>query len=62
MNKDEAQDLLSQIRSTEQWRRHETPSGYDPSSQAMSSVYPKFNHVAQQMSFQPVSLINMHGF
>lgn len=59
MNKDEAQDMLSQIRSTEQWRRHEAPSGYDSSNQAsMSSVYPKFNHVAQQMSFPPVSLIN----
>ncbi|XP_034939131.1 trinucleotide repeat-containing gene 6C protein isoform X3 [Chelonus insularis] len=53
MNKDEAQELLSQLRGLDQWRRHEAPSGYDPTSQQMSSAYPKFSHVAQQMSFPP---------
>lgn len=56
MNRDEAQELLSQIRSLDQWRRHDAPSNYDPNSQAsMAAVYPKFSHVAQQISFPPVS-------
>ncbi|KAK0168678.1 hypothetical protein PV327_002454 [Microctonus hyperodae] len=54
MNRDEAQELLSQLRSLDQWRRHDTPSYGDPSSQSnMSGVYPKISHVAQQMSFPP---------
>lgn len=56
MNRDEAQELLSQLRSLDQWRRHDTPSYGDPSSQSnMSGAYPKISHVAQQMSFPPVS-------
>lgn len=56
MNRDEAQELLSQLRPLEQqWRHHETHSGYDPAAQSSSSqAYPRYNHVAQQMSFQPV--------
>ncbi|XP_063980322.1 trinucleotide repeat-containing gene 6C protein isoform X2 [Diachasmimorpha longicaudata] len=50
MNRDEALELL-QLRSLD-WRRHDAPSGYDPTNpSSMSSAYPKFSHVAQQMSF-----------
>ncbi|XP_011298524.1 protein Gawky isoform X2 [Fopius arisanus] len=52
MNRDEAQELL-QIRALD-WRRHDAPSGYDPTNpSSMSGAYPKFSHVAQQMSFPP---------
>lgn len=60
MNRDEAQELLNQLRSLD-WRRHEAPSGYDPTNQSsMTGAYPKFSHVAQQMSFPPVSPVNLH--
>ncbi|XP_020288424.1 trinucleotide repeat-containing gene 6C protein isoform X2 [Pseudomyrmex gracilis] len=52
MNREEALELLNQIRPLDQWRRHETHSGYDPTHQATTApAYPRFNHVAQQMSF-----------
>lgn len=61
MNRDEALELLNQVR-TEQWRRHDTHSGYDPAHQATAApVYPRFNHVAQQMSFPTVSIINTNN-
>lgn len=62
MNREEALELLSQLRSVDQWRRHDTThSGYDPTHQATTApAYPRFNHVAQQMSFPPVSLINIY--
>ncbi|KAK2581968.1 hypothetical protein KPH14_002408, partial [Odynerus spinipes] len=55
MNRDEAQELLSQIRPLDQWpRRHDTHSGYDPTNQPTTApAYPRFNHVTQQMSFPP---------
>lgn len=57
MNRDEAQELLNQVRPLDQWRRHEAHSGYELANQATSGPsYPRFNHVAQQMSFPPVSL------
>lgn len=60
MNREEALELLNQIRPVDQWRRHETHSGYDPTHQATTTpAYPRFNHVGQQMSFPPVSLINV---
>lgn len=56
MNRDEAQELLNQVRPLDQWRRHEAHSGYELANQATSGPsYPRFNHVAQQMSFPPVS-------
>lgn len=56
MNRDEAQELLTQIRPVDQWRRHDIHSGYDPSNQSGSGQsFPRFNHVSQQMSFPPVS-------
>lgn len=56
MNRDEAQELLSQVRPLDQWRRHDAHSGYDLGNQATTApAYPRFNHVAQQMSFPPVS-------
>lgn len=56
MNRDEAHELLNQVRPLDQWRRHDTHAGYDPTSQAAAAGYPpRFNHVAQQMSFPPVS-------
>ena len=57
MNRDEAQELLSQLRPVDQWRRHDGGhSGYDPTSQpAGGQSFPRFNHVTQQMSFPPVS-------
>lgn len=55
MNRDEALELLSQVRPLDQWRRHDAHSTYDPSNQATTApAYPRFNHVAQQMSFPPV--------
>lgn len=58
MNREEALELLNQIRPLDQWRRHETHSGYDPTHQATTApAYPRFNHVAQQMSFSQVSLV-----
>lgn len=60
MNREEALELLNQLRPMDQWRRHDTHSGYDPTHQATTTpAYPRFNHVAQQMSFPPVSLINV---
>lgn len=60
MNREEALELLNQIRPVDQWRRHETHSGYDPTHQATTTpAYPRFNHVGQQMSFPPVSLIKV---
>ncbi|XP_012060775.1 PREDICTED: protein Gawky [Atta cephalotes] len=54
MNREEALELLNQIRPVDQWRRHETHSGYDPTHQATTTpAYPRFNHVGQQMSFPP---------
>ncbi|EZA61318.1 trinucleotide repeat-containing gene 6C protein isoform X2 [Ooceraea biroi] len=55
MNRDEALELLNQLRPlSDQWRRHDTHSGYDPTHQATTApAYPRFNHVAQQMSFPP---------
>ncbi|XP_012255062.2 protein Gawky isoform X3 [Athalia rosae] len=55
MNRDEAHELLSQVRPLDQWRRHDTHAGYDPASQAAAAAGypPRFNHVAQQMSFPP---------
>ncbi|XP_033214194.1 trinucleotide repeat-containing gene 6C protein isoform X3 [Belonocnema kinseyi] len=54
MNRDEAQELLSQVRPLDQWRRHDAHSGYDLGNQATTApTYPRFNHVAQQMSFPP---------
>ncbi|XP_023288422.1 trinucleotide repeat-containing gene 6C protein isoform X2 [Orussus abietinus] len=54
MNRDEAQELLSQLRPLDHWRRHDAHGGYDPTNQASSApAYPRFNHVAQQMSFPP---------
>ena len=59
MNRDEAQELLSQLRTIDQYRRHDAQSGYDPSSQAgLGGAFPRFNHVAQQMSFPQVSFDN----
>ncbi|XP_043482810.1 trinucleotide repeat-containing gene 6B protein isoform X3 [Leptopilina heterotoma] len=56
MNRDEAQELLNQVRPLDQWRRHEAHSGYELANQATSGPsYPRFNHVAQQMSFPPAS-------
>jgi len=56
MNREEALELLNQLRPLDQWRRHDTHSGYDPTHQATTApVYPRFNHVTQQMSFPPVS-------
>nr|XP_012228942.1 PREDICTED: trinucleotide repeat-containing gene 6B protein isoform X4 [Linepithema humile] len=56
MNREEALELLNQLRPLEQWRRHDTHSGYDPTHQATTApTYPRFNHVAQQMSFPPAS-------
>ncbi|XP_072767323.1 uncharacterized protein Gw isoform X4 [Anoplolepis gracilipes] len=56
MNRDEALELLNQIRPVDQWRRHDTHSGYDPAHQATTApAYPRFNHVGQQMSFPPAS-------
>lgn len=55
MNREEALELLSQLRPVDQWRRHDTNSTYDPTNQAATApAYPRFNHVAQQMSFPPV--------
>jgi len=60
MNRDEALELLNQIRPVDQWRRHDTHSGYDPTHQATTApAYPRFNHVGQQMSFPPVSIISL---
>lgn len=60
MNREEALELLNQIRPVDQWRRHETHSGYDPAHQATTTpAYPRFNHVGQQMSFPQVNLINV---
>lgn len=57
MNREEALELLNQIRPVDQWRRHETHSGYDPTHQATTTpAYPRFNHVGQQMSFPQVNL------
>ncbi|XP_032691719.1 trinucleotide repeat-containing gene 6C protein isoform X3 [Odontomachus brunneus] len=54
MNREEALELLNQLRPMDQWRRHDTHSGYDPTHQATTTpAYPRFNHVAQQMSFPP---------
>ncbi|XP_015177022.1 PREDICTED: trinucleotide repeat-containing gene 6C protein isoform X2 [Polistes dominula] len=55
MNRDEAQELLSQIRPLDQWpRRHDTHSGYDPTNQPTTApAYPRFNHVSQPMTFPP---------
>jgi len=56
MNREEALELLNQLRPLDQWRRHDTHSGYDPTHQATTApAYPRFNHVTQQMSFPPVS-------
>lgn len=61
MNRDEAQELLSQLRPLDQWRRHDAHSGFDPSNQTTGApAYPRFNHVAQQMSFQPVRSLHMY--
>lgn len=55
MNREEALELLSQLRPVDQWRRHDAHSTYDPTNQATTApAYPRFNHVAQQMSFPPV--------
>lgn len=60
MNREEALELLNQLRPLEQWRRHDSHSGYDPTHQATTApTYPRFNHVAQQMSFPPVNLVNI---
>ncbi|XP_015596287.1 trinucleotide repeat-containing gene 6C protein isoform X2 [Cephus cinctus] len=54
MNRDEAQELLNQLRPVDQWRRHDAHAGYDPTNQVTPApAYPRFNHVAQQMSFPP---------
>lgn len=57
MNRDEALELLSQLRPTDQWRRHDTGhAGYDPTAQpSASQSFSRFNHANQQMSFPPVS-------
>lgn len=58
MNREEALELLSQVRPLDQWRRHDAHSTYDPTNQATTApAYPRFNHVAQQMSFPPVKII-----
>lgn len=58
MNREEALELLSQLRPVDQWRRHDAHSSYDPTNQATTApAYPRFNHVAQQMSFPPVSIL-----
>ncbi|XP_023248225.1 protein Gawky isoform X7 [Copidosoma floridanum] len=57
MNREEAQELLSQLRPVDQWRRHDGGhSSYDPGNQAAGSQsFPRFNHVSQQMSFPQAS-------
>ncbi|XP_014233641.1 protein Gawky isoform X4 [Trichogramma pretiosum] len=56
MNCDEAQELLNQLRPTDQWRRHDGGghSSYDPSSQsAGSQSFSRFNHISQPVAFTP---------
>lgn len=61
MNREEALELLSQVRPLDQWRRHDAHSTYDPTNQATTApAYPRFNHVAQQMSFPPVRACNIY--
>ncbi|XP_046413280.1 trinucleotide repeat-containing gene 6C protein-like isoform X3 [Neodiprion fabricii] len=55
MNRDEAHELLIQVRPQDHWRRQDSHTGYDPASQsaAAAGYPPRFNHVAQQISFPP---------
>ncbi|KAJ8668098.1 hypothetical protein QAD02_009761 [Eretmocerus hayati] len=56
MNRDEAQELLSQLRPVDQWRRHDGGhSGYDLIHSAAGQPFPRLPPVSQQMSFPPTS-------